>query len=78
VIQAVTRLEGTKPILHSNQGWQYQMVSYQTILRENGIQQRIGEELKAKEQEQSGKKREIGNIDEQLKTIMKNIHDDCG
>ena len=39
VIQAVTRLEGTKTILHSNQGWQYQMVSYQTILRENGIQQ---------------------------------------
>ena len=39
VIQAVTRLEGTKPILHSNQGWQYQMVGYQAILRENGIQQ---------------------------------------
>ena len=39
VIQAVTRLEGTKPILHSNQGWQYQMVGYQEILRENGIQQ---------------------------------------
>ena len=39
VIQAVTRLEGTKTILHSNQGWQYQMVGYQAILRENGIQQ---------------------------------------
>ena len=39
MIQAVTRLEGTKTILHSNQGWQYQMVGYQAILRENGIQQ---------------------------------------
>ena len=39
VIKAVTRLEYTKPILHSNQGWQYQMVGYQAILRENGIQQ---------------------------------------
>jgi len=39
VVQAVTRLEDTKTILHSNQGWQYQMVGYQAILRENGIQQ---------------------------------------
>jgi uncharacterized transposase-like protein HI_1721 len=37
--QAVARLEGTKPILHSDQGWQYQMRGYQNILRENGIQQ---------------------------------------
>ncbi len=37
--QAVARLEGAKPILHSDQGWQYQMRSYQNILRENGIQQ---------------------------------------
>ena len=41
--------------------------AYENVL--NGIQQRIGEELKAKEQEQSGKKREIGNIDEQLRTL---------
>ena len=41
MVQAVTRLEGTKIILHSNQGWQYQMVGYQAILRENGIQQSI-------------------------------------
>ena len=41
MIQAVASLEGTKPILHSNQGWQYQMVGYQAILRENGIQQSI-------------------------------------
>ena len=41
MVQAVTRLEGTKTILHSNQGWQYQMVGYQAILRENGIQQSI-------------------------------------
>ena len=37
--QAVARLEGTKPILDSDQGWQYQMRGYQNILRENGIQQ---------------------------------------
>ena len=37
--QAVARLEGAKPILHSDQGWQYQMIGYQNILRENGIQQ---------------------------------------
>ena len=27
--QAVARLEGAKPILHSDQGWQYQMIGYQ-------------------------------------------------
>ena len=37
--QAVTRLEGAKPILHSDQGWQYQMADYQAILRDNGIKQ---------------------------------------
>ena len=37
--RAVARLEGAKPILHSDQGWQYQMIGYQNILRENGIQQ---------------------------------------
>ena len=37
--QAVARLEGAKPILHSDQGWQYQTRGYQNILRENGIQQ---------------------------------------
>ena len=37
--QAVARLEGAKPILHSDQGEQYQMIGYQNILRENGIQQ---------------------------------------
>ena len=35
--RAVARLEGAKPILHSDQGWQYQMIGYQNILRENGI-----------------------------------------
>jgi uncharacterized transposase-like protein HI_1721 len=39
--QAVTRLEGAKPILHSDQGWQYQMIGYQNILRKNSIQQSI-------------------------------------
>lgn len=37
--QAVARLAGAKPILHSDQGWQYQMIGYKNILRENGIQQ---------------------------------------
>ena len=35
--QAVARLAGAKPILHSDQGWQYQTRGYQNILRENGI-----------------------------------------
>ncbi len=29
------------PILHSDQGWQYQMVGYQAILQENSIQQNM-------------------------------------
>lgn len=41
--------------------------AYENIL--NNLQQRIGEELKVKEQEQSGKKREIGDIEDQLKTL---------
>ena len=41
--------------------------AYENIL--NNLQQRIGAELKAKEQEQSGKKREIGDIDSQLKEL---------
>lgn len=36
---AVTRLDGAKPILHSDQGWQYQMDGYRQILEDNGIQQ---------------------------------------
>ena len=35
--QAVARLDGATPILHSDQGWQYQMASYQSILKQNGI-----------------------------------------
>ena len=41
--------------------------AYENIL--NDLQQRIGMELKVKEQEQSGKKREIGDIDSQLKEL---------
>ena len=37
--QAVTRLNGETPILHSDQGWQYQMRGYQAILLKYGIQQ---------------------------------------
>lgn len=44
----VTRTQPTKkdlkmqnPILHSDQGWLYQMVGYQAILRENSIQQNM-------------------------------------
>lgn len=31
--------KGAKPILHSDQGWQYQHVTYQTTLKEAGIKQ---------------------------------------
>ena len=34
-------LKTQNPILHSDQGWQYQMVGYQAILRENSIQQNM-------------------------------------
>ncbi|VEB23897.1 Integrase core domain [Avibacterium volantium] len=37
--QAVNRLAGEKPILHSDQGWQYQMMGYQEILKKHGIKQ---------------------------------------
>ncbi|KDB45655.1 integrase, partial [Glaesserella parasuis HPS9] len=37
--QAVARLDGATPILYSDQGWQYQMVSYQSILKQSGIVQ---------------------------------------
>ncbi|AHG73776.1 transposase-like protein [Mannheimia sp. USDA-ARS-USMARC-1261] len=37
--QAIARLDGAKPILHSDQGWQYQMAEFRTILRKNGITQ---------------------------------------
>ncbi|WP_226691812.1 MULTISPECIES: IS3 family transposase [Rodentibacter] len=38
--QAVEKLpKEAKPILHSDQGWQYQMCAYQRILQENGIVQ---------------------------------------
>ncbi|QLB19976.1 integrase [Mannheimia granulomatis] len=37
--QAVARLDGARPILHSDQGWQYQIVGYQAILKRNGIVQ---------------------------------------
>lgn len=36
---AVTRLDGTNPILHSDQGWQYQMAGFRAICRQNGITQ---------------------------------------
>ena len=41
--------------------------AYETLL--NDLQQRIGAELNVKEQEQSGKKREIGDIELQLKEL---------
>ncbi|AZI13226.1 IS3 family transposase [Avibacterium paragallinarum] len=37
--QAVNRLAGEKPILHSDQGWQYQMMGYREILKKHGITQ---------------------------------------
>ena len=37
--QAVTRLNGETSILHSDQGWQYQMRRYQAILLKHGIRQ---------------------------------------
>ncbi|MFU2120174.1 transposase [Gallibacterium anatis] len=40
VLQAIARLsEGDSPILHSDQGWQYQMASYQQLLAEHHIVQ---------------------------------------
>ena len=38
--QAVAKLpQGASLILHSDQGWQYQMAGYQAILKQNGIVQ---------------------------------------
>lgn len=37
--QAVARLDGATPILHSDQGWQYQMASYHEMLKKSGIVQ---------------------------------------
>lgn len=37
MIQAIARLNGETPILHSDQGWQYQMASYRELCRQNGI-----------------------------------------
>ncbi|ENC2024082.1 IS3 family transposase [Escherichia albertii] len=38
--QAMSRLrERDKPVLHSDQGWQYQMKNYQNVLQSNGVVQ---------------------------------------
>ncbi len=37
--QAIARLDGATPILHSDQGWQYQMTAYQSLLSTHGIRQ---------------------------------------
>ncbi|AHG73691.1 transposase-like protein [Mannheimia sp. USDA-ARS-USMARC-1261] len=37
--QAIAKLNGAKPILHSDQGRQYQMASFREICRKNGIRQ---------------------------------------
>lgn len=37
--QAVSKLNGAKPILHSDQGWQYQMAGFREICQRNGITQ---------------------------------------
>ena len=37
--QAVAKLDGAKPILHSDQGWQYQMSGFRAICQQNGITQ---------------------------------------
>ena len=39
IAQAVTRLNEETPILHFDQGWQYQMRVYQVILLIHGIRQ---------------------------------------
>ena len=40
LIKAFAKLKDQdKPILHSDQGWQYQMKSYQKVLQQRGIQQ---------------------------------------
>lgn len=37
--QAIKGLDGAKPILHSDQGWQYQMIAYREMLKTHGIKQ---------------------------------------
>lgn len=37
--QAVSKLNGANPILHSDQGWQYQMAGFREICQRNGIVQ---------------------------------------
>ncbi len=37
--QTMLKLDGTTPILHSDQGWQYQMQGYQRLLKEKAIRQ---------------------------------------
>ncbi|MFV0449550.1 MAG: IS3 family transposase, partial [Vibrio sp.] len=38
--EAIDKLDkGTSPIVHSDQGWQYQHKSYQKLLVDNGLQQ---------------------------------------
>lgn len=37
--QSIARLNGEKPMLHSDQGWQYQMSAFGEICRQNGIRQ---------------------------------------
>lgn len=40
IMQAIEKLpEGMHPILHSDQGWQYQMKRYQNLLKSGGIKQ---------------------------------------
>ncbi|MHA8093253.1 transposase, partial [Aquirufa regiilacus] len=40
LIKAVKKKsKSTALLMHSDQGWQYQMKQYQTVLRDNGIQQ---------------------------------------
>jgi putative transposase len=39
LMEASKRLKKIKPILHSDQGWQYQMKMYQTLLKQQGIRQ---------------------------------------
>lgn len=77
--QAVARLAGAKPILHSDQGWQYQMIGYQNILWENGIQQSMSR--KGNDLDNSAMERMIktecyyGKRFEMFKQLEKTIHE---
>lgn len=37
--KAIVRLNGAKTILHSDQGWQYQMQGFRAMCQQNGIRQ---------------------------------------